>query len=744
MPELQSPQTQSLTNHKEREENDFDEIWEKLHWRKSSSETETNSCHKMSTPSKSKASRKSPRRSPRSQHRQRSHKKDTPEKENLIESDSNKSFGISSKTFYSKPPSDVISPISSHLEHRYAQQAEELKETIENNVLAQQKLSHKASLEHRRKAFRRFTTLKTWPLQDLAMEHFMHLTDHSEPQSSSSQFHGGDYLSSESMSSTGSESAQVKRRQKSSPRPKQLEPIDDGVHSQYDNVNASLSLVPEEPLWCRQPRIFAIEKAQGKRKYLVGHFGRIADWYWRKCTNKHLYEVITQDTPCRLYFDLEYSKVFNDNIDDNMLLNEFRQELASDLKNFYNVDLDASKIIDLDSTTDKKFSRHWIIDLDENGLFEDAPTVGRFVKRLVGRLAEEVATNQLQTRCPTLSQHLFVKTKDPNKSSCFIDLGVYTRNRLFRCYASSKFGKSNALHVASDNSYPLEELPTLFTDYSKNDDNAPQPLSPTSATSLEDYIAANNWEPHARVLAATLVVPLGQRNKANHIFRVEQSENKGYNANGKSKTQPAIHFRYVSTPFPALDQYVLKVLACRGGTKGDIRAWSMGYGGPRGDVASSITYQLSRNRYCELIGRAHKSNNIFWTIIFDTWTCIQGCHDPECFGRGSPVAIRQEFLPEIQAEFEEWQDAEFEKALLALNLDDITTKNDTGPAPSENQLPSSISVVTATDRTTSCSEEHHGNKETNDNQDDSDLNSSLLLSDEALLLAIESNPTLFP
>jgi hypothetical protein len=79
----------------------------------------------------------------------------------------------------------------------------------------------------------------------------------------------------------------------------------------------------EEPLWNQEPHIFAIEKSQRKCKYLEGHFGRIADWYWHEATPKHLYEVICESTPCTLSFDLEYSKLYNPDIDPTHLLEDF-------------------------------------------------------------------------------------------------------------------------------------------------------------------------------------------------------------------------------------------------------------------------------------------------------------------------------------------------------------------------------------------------------------------------------------
>ena len=60
------------------------------------------------------------------------------------------------------------------------------------------------------------------------------------------------------------------------------------------------------PLWALEPRIFAVEKSgTGKRKYIVCNLGRFMDHYWRKCelfASKHYYELIRENTPCRLYF----------------------------------------------------------------------------------------------------------------------------------------------------------------------------------------------------------------------------------------------------------------------------------------------------------------------------------------------------------------------------------------------------------------------------------------------------------
>ena len=165
----------------------------------------------------------------------------------------------------------------------------------------------------------------------------------------------------------------------------------------------NINITNSSPLWNLEPRIFAVERMNGKRKYLVGQFGRVADWYWRKQSvgTRHLYEVIREETPCRLYFDLEFSKLYNPDLvtceETTKLLYEFYEELKYDIQQYYGLQLQSKQIINLDSSNESKFSRHWIIRLvvdnkkkekgkqendnnnkeaDDEVLFEDAPTVG--------------------------------------------------------------------------------------------------------------------------------------------------------------------------------------------------------------------------------------------------------------------------------------------------------------------------------------------------------------------------------
>ncbi|XP_038880469.1 DNA-directed primase/polymerase protein isoform X2 [Benincasa hispida] len=84
------------------------------------------------------------------------------------------------------------------------------------------------------------------------------------------------------------------------------------------------------------------------------------------------------------------------------------------------------------------------------------------------------------------------------------------------------------------------------------------------------------------------------------------------------------------SPFPAVDKFVESV-ASTGCLAGKIRCWYWfsEYG--------LIVYSMSRNRYCERIGREHKSNHVMYVVDLRRAAYYQKCHDPDCRGYRSPL-----------------------------------------------------------------------------------------------------------
>ena len=68
----------------------------------------------------------------------------------------------------------------------------------------------------------------------------------------------------------------------------------------------------------------------GKRQFVTCHPQRLWTFY-KDLPKRHYYEVIPQDKPCKLFFDLEFSKVLNPMADGPAMTKKFIEELGQSL-----------------------------------------------------------------------------------------------------------------------------------------------------------------------------------------------------------------------------------------------------------------------------------------------------------------------------------------------------------------------------------------------------------------------------
>ena len=163
-------------------------------------------------------------------------------------------------------------------------------------------------------------------------------------------------------------------------------------------------------------------------------------------SSRHYYEVIREHQPCKLYFDIEFKKELNQTVNGEKLLQTFIGILLRDLKSKFDV-LNINEkehVLNLTSTTEKKFSHHIVINHPQL-IFVNNYSAGKYVKCLCQKLRNMpemiiVTDEKSETRNPS---H---KTK---QYGTFIDEGVYTKNRNFRLYLSSKFNKKVPLKLFS-------------------------------------------------------------------------------------------------------------------------------------------------------------------------------------------------------------------------------------------------------------------------------------------------------
>ncbi|XP_040098985.1 DNA-directed primase/polymerase protein isoform X3 [Oryx dammah] len=392
---------------------------------------------------------------------------------------------------------------------------------------------------------------------------------------------------------------------------------------------------------CKQEvHVFALEckVGDGQRIYLVTTYAQLWFYYKSRRNLLHCYEVIPENAVCKLYFDLEFNKLANPGADGKKMVALLIEHVCKALQEFYTVNCSAEDVLNLDSSTEEKFSRHLIFQLRDVA-FKDNIHVGNFVRKILqpafhliasedddmtpemtGRefthfseTASEQGTcfskmsadndvgkswtlnseklgrlGSAQQSSPDLS---FVIVKnDMGEKRLFVDLGVYTRNRNFRLYKSSKIGKRVALEVAEDNRF----FPVQSRDISKENQYF-----------LASLVSNVRFSDALRIL--TCDTP--QSNQRIPCFsRTSSSETiEGFQC----------------SPYPEVDQFVLS-LVNKNGIKGGIRRWNYFF------PEELLVYDICKYRWCENIGRAHRSNNIMILVDLKNEVWYQKCHDPVC------------------------------------------------------------------------------------------------------------------
>lgn len=323
-------------------------------------------------------------------------------------------------------------------------------------------------------------------------------------------------------------------------------------------------------------RVWSIEKDnKGRRKFCVASyeaFWRVYSRAIRVGSQLHYYEVIREHYASKLYFDLEYQIEHNRNARPEEMIDALIAAIAEICK-LSSLSRTEGDVIELDSTRDKKFSRHLIF---QNIAFHDNVQAGDFVRRAVEMVAEK-------------NTDLIMVKKSSGEVVPFVDLGVYTKNRCFRIVGSSKFGKTKRL-------LPMHGLCRGRVSVSK------QLFMRSLVCTVE-----------AKVPLLGSVSPLGTE--------LETSRIPGKRLIGSSLEVNRVR---IESPFPLIDEYVLSIIRNDGGGI---------YGVTMLSGSETIMYAIKGGyKYCEKIGRHHKSNNVILMADLCQGMMYQKCFDPDCRG----------------------------------------------------------------------------------------------------------------
>lgn len=227
-------------------------------------------------------------------------------------------------------------------------------------------------------------------------------------------------------------------------------------------------------------KLFSYESIQqGKRHFIAADLDEfLAQYYQIPILNRHCYEIIRETFPCRVYFDLEFSKLANPTVHGDDLTKKWINLVLWKINELYDLTLSWEHVMVLDSSTEVKYSKHvnLLMRPPQNSsfqptteyLFSDNIAVGSFVQYILLSITREVSDSEInnpaiiiitianQRRTP-LQEYLdfwvYNSIEDNiNSTKCvsFIDTGVYSRNRAFRLCGSCKYGKQKVFGLAPE------------------------------------------------------------------------------------------------------------------------------------------------------------------------------------------------------------------------------------------------------------------------------------------------------
>lgn len=333
----------------------------------------------------------------------------------------------------------------------------------------------------------------------------------------------------------------------------------------------------------------------GKRNFVATHPSQM--WLRQKervSGKRCAYEVIQEKSVCKLYFDLEFLHEFNPGRDSLAMTNTFIAVVCYFLHKEFNVTCSRKNIIDLTGTSPLKFSRHLIFNIP-GVAFANNAHAGSFV-RMVCNNIRLWSESKEGVEIPGISsqnlKELFVLNSN-NQKVLFCDEGVYSKNRNFRLFLSTKFGQNFPLVIAKENEYLVNHESESCRDEQIFFDS----LITLVDSSCKILTCAENEK-----------LPQEQR----HIST----------GNGSADSDVE---GFKQSPFPEIDDFIQGLIG-----SGNIHSY---YYFSQSEV---IVYNIARYRFCHNIGREHKSNNIFYVVNLKSASYYQKCHDPDCRDFRSP------------------------------------------------------------------------------------------------------------
>lgn len=307
--------------------------------------------------------------------------------------------------------------------------------------------------------------------------------------------------------------------------------------------------------------------------------------------------MIRENAACKLYFDLEFSRILNQGLNGYHLTERFIKFICIKLKSLLNVNATPEDVLVLDSTTENKYSAHLIFNLKQIG-FRNNSICKSFVN------ASLIDLN--------IASEFSVKVSD-DKMAPFCDMQVYTKNRNFRMFMNTKYGKQRDFVVSQIDRYiHTHQLST-------NKEIFHHALVCLFDTTQMKLIC----EQHLPTNTTKLCTQFNNLN-INSMAKVTETDlNVIFNA---------------PTPFTDLDEFISAKIAPQGGKVAKVSHKRQ---------SKILFYYFHNYRYCKNRGRSHKSQNVYFYIDLSKCAFAQKCFDiVDCYGYISEF----EAIPQIVTE----------------------------------------------------------------------------------------------
>jgi len=181
-------------------------------------------------------------------------------------------------------------------------------------------------------------------------------------------------------------------------------------------------------------------RGKGSKTFLVMGYKTFWNMYIHTAPeHRTFYETILENFPCHLYIDLEYDKKNNIYANINNIHKTLKEYIRKYFYERYQIRVEKIKFHVLDSSTDQKISRHYVIKLEENNgnyfCFKNNYHCGAFMRNFILFLEKN----------RDISNTFQVYNKDGITKNYCIDMAVYTKNRQFRIYGSTKLDQQRYL-----------------------------------------------------------------------------------------------------------------------------------------------------------------------------------------------------------------------------------------------------------------------------------------------------------